>query len=235
MEAHRLPVPADVDQDDLITWKAGHQACQPDALRSPDAAIVVLGVKPSPYDRSPFGAAALRNITAPTAWTPTPAATAGAPMGGRAREARRHHRGSKGWARHGRQGTVTDRTPRSTDQRGASTARRGPTREARGATRVVHRAGCRAHRRAAVARTAGTTTRYLSRRNRKASFPASVVSARRMCTKAASASPAKRVTAAGCSRHMPIGPSGWPGGLAQILAGGPFGALARGCAFTSSP
>src|SRR5690349_20434847 len=55
MEAHRFPVPADVDQDDLITWKAGQQACQPAALRSPDAAIVVLGVKPSPYDRSPFG------------------------------------------------------------------------------------------------------------------------------------------------------------------------------------
>ena len=25
METHRFSVPADVDQDDLITWKAGHQ------------------------------------------------------------------------------------------------------------------------------------------------------------------------------------------------------------------
>ena len=25
METHRFYVPADVDQDDLITWKAGHQ------------------------------------------------------------------------------------------------------------------------------------------------------------------------------------------------------------------
>src|SRR5579859_7831611 len=41
-------------------------------LRSPDAAIAALGVKPSPPDdRSPLRAAALRTITAPTAWTPS--------------------------------------------------------------------------------------------------------------------------------------------------------------------